>query len=363
MSVPAITVLMPVRDGTAYLRAAIDSVLGQTFSEFGLVIVDDGSTDATPEILRDYAARDARITVVRQDRDGLVNALNRGIAAARAPLIARLDADDIAMPQRLGRQVEAMHARSDLGLLGSHAETIDDAGRLTGRLTPVTDHDDLVNVLRKSNPMIHSTVVFRRQLALDLGGFRQAFEGAEDYDLWLRMSERSRIANLPECLIRYRTHQRAVSVQIGTRSAFSVRLAKRSAAMRRSGLADLANGLTAPPDWRHPPADAFYVQDARDFSLLEFANADVARSLSLDHVEPGVVQGLAARLDHRERKIAQCALFNILDRADRPAGFDSMKLWSTFLSLHPLRAAKMLLQAGRLPRPRLPRSGESPSQT
>src|SRR4029450_204147 len=100
MPAPAISVLMPVRDGAAYLAASIDSVLGQDFENFELVVVDDGSTDATADILHRYAPRDSRVVILRQEREGLVAALNRGLAAAKAPLIARLDADDTALPVR-----------------------------------------------------------------------------------------------------------------------------------------------------------------------------------------------------------------------------------------------------------------------
>lgn len=340
---------MPVRDGAKYLRASIDSIIGQTWKDFEFIIVDDGSGDETPAILEDYAIRDPRVRILRQGRDGLVAALNRGIAAARAPLIARHDADDIAMPQRLERQAEIMQATPALGLLGGHAEVIDEFDRTTGRFQPHTDHDRLVAVMRRSNPMIHSSTVFRTQLAQDVGGYRAPFEAAEDYDLWLRMTERAKVANLPEVLLRYRIHTMGASIRFGTRSAFSVRLAKRSAAMRRSGLPDAANELSAPPDWCHPPADAFYAQDARDFCLLEFANPDTARSLGFDHLDPATLAGLPGRLDHRERKIAQRAILNLLERRDRPAGFDGRRLWSLYFCLHPLRAVRIAIKERRFP--------------
>jgi hypothetical protein len=344
MNAPAITVLMPVRDGARYVRDSIDSILNQTFRDFELVVVDDGSTDATPEILGAVSAADQRVRVLRQDREGLVAALNRGIAAASAPLIARLDADDVAMPNRLARQLAVMSAHPELGLLGSHANIIDADGRTIGRLSPVTRHDELTAVLRRSNPMIHSTVIFRKQLVLDLGGFRAPFEAAEDYDLWLRISERAQIANLPEPLIRYRRHATAVSARVGVRSAFSVRLAKRSASLRQAGLPDPANDLIAPPDWRQPPPEAFYAQDARVFSLLEFANPELARSLTLDHLDPAVFKGLPRHLDHGERKIAQRALLNIIARPDRLPRLDRIRLWATFAQLHPFRAAKIFIK-------------------
>jgi glycosyltransferase involved in cell wall biosynthesis len=344
---------MPVRDGAAYLAASIDSVLGQDFENFELVVVDDGSTDATADILHRYAARDSRVVILRQEREGLVAALNRGLAAAKAPLIARLDADDIALPVRLALQFEAMRNDSALGLLGGQAATIDETGRVIGRLTSPTRPEEIIASLQRGNQMIHSTVMFRRPLVAELGGFRKAFEAAEDFDLWLRISERAKIANLPDDLVHYRVHVKNVSVRLSSRSQYSVRLAKLSAALRRAGSPDLADSLPAPPDWRRPPPDAFYAQNARDFSYLEFANPTLAGSLDLDHLDPGSLEGLPERLDFGERKLAQRALLNILDRGDRPRGLDSRKLWMTYFRLHPFRAVKTLLRGCRLPRGRV----------
>jgi hypothetical protein len=112
--------------------------------------------------------------------------------------------------------------------------------------------------------------------------------------------------------------------------------------MRAAGLPDLANDLTGPPDWHNIPASAFYAEDARDFRLLEFADSDMAQSLDVDPLDPRMLDSLASRLDHAERKMAQHAIVNIMRRQDRPAGFIGMKPWLTLFRLHPFRAARLV---------------------
>ena len=126
---PAVTVLMSVFNGEAYLRKAIESILGQTFFDFEFLIINDGSTDDTGAILEHEAKRDARIKVFEQDNQGLVGSLNFGLSKARGRLIARIDADDIAYPQRLEKQVAYMAKHTELLALGSAITLIDDQGR------------------------------------------------------------------------------------------------------------------------------------------------------------------------------------------------------------------------------------------
>lgn len=339
---PAVSIVMPVRDGERFLQIAIDSVLAQSFADFELIIIDDGSSDSTPAILAEAARRDPRIVVIREEPTGVAAAFNLGIATARAPLIARLDSDDIALPERLARQVETMQSEPSLGLLGSFAETIDESGRTLGSRTPPVSHDALVTFLARNDPFVTSTVMLRTELARTLGGYRAAIEVAEDYDLWLRMAERARIANLPETLVRYRVHLQSESGRKEVRLAFSTRLARRAAAERQAGRPDPIDGLSVPPDWCAIPADSFFVEDARDFRLLQFADPVVAKSLDPAAIDPEAFDGLAARLDHRERRLAQRALLHLLRRDDRPPWLGRARLFRLLIWLHPARAAKML---------------------
>ena len=346
MALPMVSVLVPVRDGARFLRAAIESVLAQTLKDFELLIVDDGSQDETPEIVAEAARRDPRIKALSQPRTGLVAALNRGIAAARAPLIARLDADDIALPERLARQTETMEREPGLGLLGSFAEEIYEQGRALRTRKPPVSHAALVAALQCGNPFVHSTVMFRYHLVRALGGFRAALEAAEDYDLWLRVAERARVGNLPETLVQYRTHPQSVTGRKEVRMAFSVRLARRAAAERQAGRPDPLDALTAPPDWRTMRADAFFGADARDFRLLEFADPEAA-ALDPASLDREVLKGLATRLDHDERRLAQRALLQFLSRRDRPSWLSRPRLLALFFTLHPARAIQLLARAPR----------------
>jgi glycosyltransferase involved in cell wall biosynthesis len=339
---PRVSVLMPVRNGARWLSEAVESVLAQTLSELELLAVDDGSTDETPEILARYAAGDSRVRLLRPGSGGLVAALNSGLAAARAPIIARLDSDDVALPHRLERQVFYLERHGEIGLLGSWAYRIDEAGRLAGRLAPVVDSDDLRQVLIRSNPFIHSSVVFRAALARDLGGYRAAFEAAEDYDLWLRISEAAEVANLSEPLIEYRVHAANVTNRKVIRQQFSVRLARGASRLRRELGKDPAAALREPPDWRAPESEAsFYAEDARIYRFLELADPTIAAEADLRAIEPAVFAAQIGELTHGERRLGQLAVLNLLRRTDRGRHLSSAALVSLLVRLHPARACQL----------------------
>ncbi|MBK5961830.1 hypothetical protein CCR97_27005 [Rhodoplanes elegans] len=338
-----VSVVLPVRDGGPFLREALDSVLGQEMGNLELLAVDDGSTDDTPAILAAAAARDPRVRLFATGGRGLVAALNTGVEAARGAYLARLDADDVAMPNRLSRQLSAMTARPSLGLLGSWAETIDADGRPIGRLTPETDPGALVALLQRTNPFIHSSLMLRTDLVRRLSGYRAAFEAAEDYDLWLRVAEVAEVGNLPEPLIRYRWHGGNVTSRKEVRQCFSVRLAQRAAAARRAGLPDPADALAGPPDLADPAAVAgAFAEDARLYRVL--ALADPAAAAATGPVDLGPLLAPPTPLSHRERKLAQKALLAL---AKRP-GFGMpgrLGLMWRMLRLHPGRGIALAVGA------------------
>lgn len=196
---------MAVRNGGLFLAQAIESILGQTFTDFELVVVDDASTDGTPEVLRAFQARDGRLVVLRnEERQERSRSRNRAIAAACGRYIAVMDADDVAMPTRLERQVERMERCADLGLLATWAYEIDFANRLVGAWRPPTDDAALRRAMLSGNPFFHSSVMFRRA-ALELNGlYDEALVSSEDYDLYWRITRAWRCANLPEFLALWR---------------------------------------------------------------------------------------------------------------------------------------------------------------
>ena len=190
---------MPVHNGAPWVREAATSVLAQTLADLELIVIDDGSTDATPEVLA--SIRDPRLRVDRQARQGLTLALNRALELARAPLLARLDADDVALPERLARQSRFLEAHPDVGLLGTGAREVDVSGRQVAVVRPPVDDATLRRALIRANPFVHSSVVVRRAAVDRAGGYDPSFPVAQDYDLWMRLAAVTRLANLPEPLV------------------------------------------------------------------------------------------------------------------------------------------------------------------
>lgn len=203
---PPITVLMPVRDQARYVRAALDSVVEQTFADYEFLIVDDHSSDETPSILADYARREPRIRVMRNEAPlGVAGSLNRGLALARGRYIARMDADDLCLPRRFERQFEVLEASPEIGVLGCRTLFIDEDGVLSPQapwLQP-TSSAVIAWQLLYSCPLCHPSTMLRAERVHAVGGYRQEYP-TEDMDLWTRMVFQTRVANLDETLLHYR---------------------------------------------------------------------------------------------------------------------------------------------------------------
>jgi GT2 family glycosyltransferase len=233
-----LSVLLPVHNGEQFLRQALESLSSQTFTDYELIVINDGSTDATQEILSDYQSRDPRVRIYSQARSGIVASLNRAIAQSSGDYAARMDADDIAFPDRFDRQLKVLRDHPEIGVLGGAAVVIDAAGREIGSLQYPTDDRGIRAALRLTNPFCHPTAMMRMALLKDVGGYRAAFPHAEDFDLWLRVSEQSRMRNLAEPLLYYRWHAGQVSARELKQQLVEVVGARVSAKMRRAGLRD-----------------------------------------------------------------------------------------------------------------------------
>ncbi|BDG72343.1 glycosyltransferase family 2 protein [Roseomonas fluvialis] len=245
MSRPAVTVLMPVRDGARHLPEALGSILCQTWRDFECVVCDDGSVDATPEILARAEAADARLRVLRLPRSGIVAALNAGLAAARADWVARMDADDIAAPDRLEHQMAAAARHPESAAIGGAWRVVGADGRVRRHIAPPTEPDAIAEALLRHNPLAHPTMLLRRDAVLALGGYRAAFHSAEDYDLWLRLAERHPIRCVPETLIDYREHAGQTAWREIAHRVHAELGARAAARARRAGLPDPADGAEA----------------------------------------------------------------------------------------------------------------------
>jgi hypothetical protein len=236
MSLPRVSVVMPVRDAERFLAEAVESVLGQTLSDLQLIVVDDGSTNGTPGLLAGLARRDGRVRVQTQAPGGLTAALNAGCALASAPLIARMDGDDVALPDRLERQLAYLDAHPDVALLGGGIVLVDEAGRELDREPGRVAPD-----LTERNELVHATVVMRTEAFRALGGYR--LDQSEDYDLWLRFAERHGVAAVAEPVLRYRLHPGQFSVTKLERQALGSLCVRAAARERRAGRPDPLDGV------------------------------------------------------------------------------------------------------------------------
>lgn len=219
MSTPAISVAMSVYNGERFLAEAIDSVLAQTFGDFEFLILDDGSTDASRAMIEAYALADPRIRPIFRENRGLIASLNQLLEDARAPIIARMDADDASHPERLARQKAFLDANPDYGVVGAWSEDVDEFGRphITAGFDHPIDHAAFLAAIERDTALLcHPVVTYRRDVVRLVGGYHAAFAHCEDFDLWLRLAGVTKLANLPERLIRYRHYSGQVSQRHAT---------------------------------------------------------------------------------------------------------------------------------------------------
>ncbi len=240
MSTPAISVAMSVYNCERFLAPAIESILSQSFTDFEFLILNDGSSDRSAEIINGYAAQDERIRPIHRENRGLIVSLNQLLAEARAPLIARMDGDDISKPERFAQQIAFMTAHPDHGVLGTWTEDMDEDGspyHMTGSDHPVTN-EEFQNVVGERSPLCHPSVMMRRDLALEVGGYHAAFRHCEDYDLWLRLASRTKICSIPERLLRYRHSDGQVSTKHIVEQQYGVAVSRLAWQARNGGRAD-----------------------------------------------------------------------------------------------------------------------------
>jgi glycosyltransferase involved in cell wall biosynthesis len=210
---PLVSVVLPTYNCPKYVASAIESVLSQSFRDFELLVIDDGSTDETPDVVNQYV--DPRVRVVTQSNAGLATTLNRGIELAAGSFIARMDQDDWSFPHRLARQVEYLMARPDCALVGTWAEIWVEGDRTDRLHSHPSGNEDLQFQLLLNNPFVHSSVMIRRAALDRVGGYAtdKSRQPPEDYELWSRIAREFEVGNIPERLHVYREVQGSMSRQ------------------------------------------------------------------------------------------------------------------------------------------------------
>jgi glycosyltransferase involved in cell wall biosynthesis len=190
-----------------FLRPAIESLLAQTLQDFELVLVEDGSKDGAKDIAQAYAAADARVRLINLPNNiGRTPALNLGLREARSDYVAVLDADDVAAPERLAKQVAVLDSRPQVVAVASHIRFINTDGDVIGTFCPPTDPIELRDALVYNNPFPHSAAMFRRDVAMSIGGYPQRYKYAQDFALWIALSTRGELAMIAEQLVDIREH-------------------------------------------------------------------------------------------------------------------------------------------------------------
>ncbi|MBC7784653.1 MAG: glycosyltransferase [Burkholderiales bacterium] len=272
---PPLSVIMSAYNADRYLREALDSILNQTFRLFEFIIIDDGSTDGTPQILHEYKARDKRIEVISRPNKGLTISLNEALARANAPLIARMDCDDVAMPDRFEKQVQYFTDHPECVLLGSRVNLIDPFGGhiALGDYMKLTHEEIDADLLKgRGGSVVHPSAMMRADALWKVGGYREKYNNSEDLDLWLRLAEIGRVANLPDVLLKYRRHPDSVS-HMKYENQWTLKKNIVAEAYARRGLKFPDNWTFNP--WRPKPVDLQYREWG--WQQLKAGNKAIAR--------------------------------------------------------------------------------------
>lgn len=213
---PKVSVIMPVYNGEKFLREAIQSVLNQTFSDFELIIVNDGSIDNSLDIIKEYAEKDSRIKIINQKNTGIVGALNNALKLSKGDYVARMDADDISLPKRLEKQIEFLEKEKAF-ICGAWANVIDQNGEQKGKKFsyPPRSWKQIKLHLLRGNPFIHPSILFKKEIYDNEKDeneyFYKNYKNVEDYELWTRIVPKYKSVNLQEYLLNYRIHNNQIT--------------------------------------------------------------------------------------------------------------------------------------------------------
>lgn len=206
-----ISVLLPVYNAEKFLAETLDSLLRQTNEKFEIIAVNDGSTDSSLAILEEYAARDQRIVIVSRENRGLVKTLNEAAQVASGEFLARIDADDIALPRRFELQLAAINDDPGRVLIGGSFDVINENGEILYHDAVPTDFRDILNAFRVRNPIAHGSVLFRKDAFEKAGGYSEDCGPTEDYDLWIRLAKIGEIIAIKDTIFRWRVNTTGIT--------------------------------------------------------------------------------------------------------------------------------------------------------
>lgn len=319
---------MPARNAEAFVAAAVESVLAQTFADLELVVLDDASVDGTRAVLDRYAD-DRRVRVVDGPGAGLTPALNTVCAAARGEYLARMDADDVALPDRIRRQVEFLDTHPEVGAVGGGVELIDERGAVTGTARYPVEPAAVASALHAYNCLPHAAVTIRRTAFEACGGYRLTY--AEDYDLWLRMVESWQLANLPDPVLQLRSHAGRFSLEHLEAQALGMLLVRAAAAARRGGRPD-----AVAPDG--PPTRELVREWGISEETIDDAVLDALASIATQH--PGIA----------DERVHVAAALRAAAAARDVLGLVRVVVRHPVRSLHELRRVRRLRPTGRVSR-------------
>ncbi|MBJ2126446.1 glycosyltransferase [Flavobacterium sp. IB48] len=211
---PLVTVVLPCYNAELYVEEAVRSIINQTYSNLEILLLDDCSTDGTSSILSMLAEEDKRVRIIRNEENlKLIKTLNKGIDEAKGSFIARMDADDISLPERIEKQIDYMISHPEVDLCGTNYSIIDGEGNEIQRKVIIPlNSEEIARALLFTCPIGHPTVLFRKEKIQNLGKYDEKMINIEDYELWLRISLNGQIVNLPEPLLKYRWHGENISI-------------------------------------------------------------------------------------------------------------------------------------------------------
>jgi len=289
---PKISVVMAVYNCDKYLGEAVDSIRTQTFRDFEFIIVDDGSSDRSGELLRQYSKNDARINLIQRENRGLVYSLNQACHLAQGEYVARMDADDVALPKRFEKQLEFMTAAPEVSAVGSKVELIDSVGAPLKYMAGFTSHKEIdqCHMRGEGGAIIHPAALIRYGALENVGFYSSDYEYAEDLDLWLRVAEIGQLANLSEVLLQYRQHANSIGSSKREQQYLSARRAVESAHRRRKLIFDEAKFMTYKETpslvdmylkWGWWALEAKNVSTARKYAILR----GVKKPISIDSLK------------------------------------------------------------------------------